>query len=41
MGAIYGPSMKDLREVLRCNDKEMKKHARQMSETVILGSLEI
>jgi hypothetical protein len=41
MGAVYGPSMKDLQKVLRCNDKEMKKLARQMSNTVILGSMEI
>jgi hypothetical protein len=41
MGAIYGPSMKDLQKVLRYNGKEMKKLSRQMSETVILGSLEI
>jgi hypothetical protein len=41
MGAIYRPSMKDLQKVLRCNDKEIKKVARQMSETLILGSLKI
>jgi hypothetical protein len=41
MGVIYGPSMKDLQKVVRCNDKAMKKLARQMSETVILRSLEI
>jgi hypothetical protein len=41
MGAVYGPSMKNLQKVLRCNDKEMKKLARQMSDTVILGSMEI
>jgi hypothetical protein len=41
MGAVYGPSIKDLQKVLRCNDKEMKKLARKMSETVILGSMEI
>jgi hypothetical protein len=34
MRAIYGPSMKNLQNVLRCNDKEIKK---QMSETAILG----
>jgi hypothetical protein len=41
MGAIYGPSMKDLQKVLRCNNKEMKKLERKMSETVISGSWEI
>jgi hypothetical protein len=41
MGVVYGPSMKDLQKMLRCNDKEMKKVARQMSNTVILGSMEI
>jgi hypothetical protein len=41
MGEICGPSIKELQKVLRCNDKEMKQFARQMSETVFLGSLEI
>jgi hypothetical protein len=41
MEAVHGPSMKDRQKVLRCNDKEMKKLARQMSDTVILGSMEI
>jgi hypothetical protein len=41
MGAIYGPSMKDLQKPLRCNNNEMKKLERKMSETVIFGSLEI
>jgi hypothetical protein len=41
MEAVYGPSMKDLQKVLRYNDQEMKKLARQMSETLILGSMEI
>jgi hypothetical protein len=41
MAAVYGPSMNDLQKVLRCNDQEMKKLARQMSETIILGSMEI
>jgi hypothetical protein len=41
MEAIYGPSMIDLQKVLRCNNKEMKKLDRKMSETVIFGSWEI
>jgi hypothetical protein len=41
MAAVYGPSIEDLQKVLRCNDKEMKKLAREMSDTVILGSMEI
>jgi hypothetical protein len=41
MGAIYGPSLKDLQKVLRCNDKEMRKVAKKMSETVIVGSMDI
>jgi hypothetical protein len=41
MGAVYGSSMKDLQKILRCNNKEMKKLERKMSETAILGSLEI
>jgi ketosteroid isomerase-like protein len=41
MGAVYGPSMKDLQKILRCNNKEIKKLERKMSETTILGSLQI
>jgi hypothetical protein len=41
MGAVYGPSMKDLQKVLRCNNKELRRLGRQMSETVIVGSTEI
>jgi hypothetical protein len=41
MGAAYGPSMKGLQKILRCNNKEMKKLERNRSETAILGSLEI
>jgi hypothetical protein len=41
MGAVYVPSMKDLQKVLKCNDRELKKLGRRMSETVILGSMEI
>jgi hypothetical protein len=41
MGAVYGPSMKDLQKILRCSNKEMKKLERKMSETAILVSLEI
>jgi hypothetical protein len=41
MGALYGPSMKDLQKVLRCNDKELRRLGRQMSETMIVGSMEI
>jgi hypothetical protein len=41
MEAVCRPSMKDLQKVLRCNDKEMKKLAEQMSDTVILGLMEI
>jgi hypothetical protein len=40
-GGVYGPSMKDLQKILRYNNKEMKKLERKMSETAILGSLEI
>jgi hypothetical protein len=41
MGALYGPSIKDLQKVLGCNDKELRRFGRQMSETVIVGSMEI
>jgi hypothetical protein len=41
MGAIYPQSLKDLQRVLRCSDQETRKLGRQMSETVILGSMEI
>jgi hypothetical protein len=41
VGAVYGPSMKDLQKILRCNNEAMKKLERKMSETAILGSLEI
>jgi hypothetical protein len=38
IGAICGPSMKDLQKLLRCNNNETKKLERKMSETVIFGS---
>jgi hypothetical protein len=41
MGAVYMPSMKDLQKVLKCSDRELKKLGRRMSETVIVGSMEI
>jgi hypothetical protein len=41
MGAVSGPSMKDLKKILKCNNKKMKKLERKMSETAILGSFEI
>jgi hypothetical protein len=41
MGAVYVPSMKNLQKVLKCNDRELKKLARRMFETVIVGSMEI
>jgi hypothetical protein len=41
MGAVYGPSLKDLQKVLRCSDREMRILGQKMSETVILGSMEI
>jgi hypothetical protein len=41
MKAVYGPSLKDLQKVLGCSDREMRKLGRKMSETVILGSMEI
>jgi hypothetical protein len=37
MGAIYGPSLRDLQKVLRRNDKEMRKVGEKMSEAVLVG----
>jgi hypothetical protein len=41
MGAVYDKSLKDLQQVLRCTDRELKKLGRKMSEAVIIGSMEI
>jgi hypothetical protein len=41
MGAIYAPSLKALKKILQCNDRELRKVGRQMSDTVIKGSMEI
>jgi hypothetical protein len=41
MGAVYGPSLKDLQKVLRCSDREIKEIGKKMSDTVIIGSMEI
>jgi hypothetical protein len=41
MGAVDVPSMKDLQKVLKCNDRELKKLGRRMSETIVLGSMKI
>jgi hypothetical protein len=41
MGAVHKPSLKDLQKVLKCNDRELQKLGQQMSESVILGSMEI
>jgi 3-dehydroquinate dehydratase len=41
MGAVYGPSLKDLQKVLKCNDAQLRKLGRKMSETVIINSMEI
>jgi hypothetical protein len=37
MGALDEPSMKELQKVLRCNNKELGRLARQISETVVVG----
>jgi hypothetical protein len=41
MGAIYGPSLTSLKRIFGCSDRELRKVARQMSDTVIVGSMEI
>jgi hypothetical protein len=41
MGAVYDKSLRDLKTVLNCTDKELKKLGKRMSEAVLTGSLEI
>jgi hypothetical protein len=41
IGPVYEPSLTDLQQVLTCNDHKIRKIGKQMSETVINGSLEI
>jgi hypothetical protein len=41
MGAVYGESMKALKQLLKCQDKGLRKLGVQMSTTVIIGSHEI
>jgi hypothetical protein len=40
-GAVYVQSLKDSHTVLRCDDRQLKKLGRLMSEAVIRGSMEI
>jgi hypothetical protein len=41
MGAIYGPSLKALKKIFECSDRELRTVGRQMSDTVVMGSMEI
>jgi hypothetical protein len=41
MGAVYKESLRDLQTVLKCNERELRKLGRKISETVIMGSMEI
>ena len=41
MGAIYGPSLRELQKVLRCSNENIRKIGKKMSETVLVGSMEI
>jgi hypothetical protein len=41
IGVVCGQSLKDLEEVLKCSDRELKNLGRQMSERILLGSIEI
>jgi hypothetical protein len=41
LGAIYMQSLKYLHTVFRCDDRQLKKLGRRMSEAVITGSMEI
>jgi hypothetical protein len=41
MGAVYGPSLKNLQKILKCNDRELRTLGWKISETVRMGSMEI
>jgi hypothetical protein len=41
LGAVHARSIEARRNLLLCNDKEMKRIGRQLSETVIIRSMEI
>jgi hypothetical protein len=41
LGTIYMQSLKDLHTMLRCDNRQLKKLGRRMSEAVIRGSMEI
>jgi hypothetical protein len=41
MGAVYLPSLRGLQIILKCNDRELRKLGRRMSEAAIMGSMEI
>jgi hypothetical protein len=41
LGAVYMRSLKDLHTVLRCDDRQLKKLGRRMSEAMIRGWIEI
>jgi hypothetical protein len=41
MGAVYGPSLKALKTILGCNDRELQTLGRRMSDAAITGSLKI
>jgi hypothetical protein len=40
-GAVYGESMKLLKQILKCEDEKLKKIAVKMSEAVMIGSFEL
>jgi hypothetical protein len=41
LGAVYARSLEAMRSLLLCNDKEIKKIGRRLSEAIIMGSMEI
>jgi hypothetical protein len=41
MGAVYGPSLQELRRILGCNDREIRKLGKQMSDAALTGSMKI
>jgi hypothetical protein len=41
LGAVHLPSLRQLHGILKCDDRQLRKLGRRMSETVISGSIEI
>jgi hypothetical protein len=41
LGAVFIPSLKELHKLLKCNDRQLRKLGRRMSEAAIEGSMDI